>query len=172
MSPVTEEIRIRAARDEDAAAVAAIYNEGIEDRVATFEIRRREAADVVAWWHGRHPVVIAERDSRIVGFASTSGYRARECYAGIAEFSVYVARHARGERIGARLLAALISEASRAGFHKLVSRIFVENAASRALALAAGFREVGVYVRHGQLDGVWRDVVIVERLLDESAPLY
>ncbi|MDQ3071422.1 MAG: arsinothricin resistance N-acetyltransferase ArsN1 [Acidobacteriota bacterium] len=172
MPPVIEGIRVRPAHDTDAGAVAAIYNQGIEDRIATFETRPRATEDVAGWWHGSHPVVVAERGGEVLGFASASSYRARACYGSIAEFSVYVARYSRGERIGARLLEALIEAASQAGFHKLVSRIFVENAASRALARSAGFREVGVYVRHGQLDGVWRDVVIVERLLDERAPLY
>jgi len=67
------------------------------------------------------------------------------------------------------VLAALLEECERRGFWKLVSRIFPENAASRALCARLGFREVGVYRRHGRLDGVWRDSVIVERLLGEAA---
>ena len=96
---------------------------------------------------------------------STSAYRARECYAGVAECSVYVAGTFRGRGAGALVLQAVIDAAAAAGFWKLVSRIFVENAASRALVQRCGFREVGVYRRHARLDGVWRDVVIVERLL-------
>lgn len=92
---------------------------------------------------------------------------ARECYAGIAEFSVYVARQHRG-KVAARLaMAALIDRATAAGFWKLVSRIFPENAASVALMARMGFRRVGIYRRHGMLDGEWRDCVIVERLLGD-----
>jgi len=149
----------------DAAAIAAIYNEGIEDRVATFETRPRSAADIQSWFDGHHPVVVVEQGGQVVAFASTSTYRPRDCYAGIAEFSVYVARHARGQGAGRAAMLALIAAAEAAGFWKLVSRIFVDNTPSRALVQSLGFREVGVYEKHGQLDGVWRDVVIVERLL-------
>ena len=101
----------------------------------------------------------------MIAFASTSTYRPRECYAGVAEFSVYVAPAARGQGAGRLALQALLSAAEQAGFWKLVSRVFLENPASRALLRGLGFREVGVYEKHGKLDGVWRDVVIVERLL-------
>jgi L-amino acid N-acyltransferase YncA len=112
-----------------------------------------------------HPVVVVEQESRVVAFAATSLYRPRECYAGVAEFSVYVARAFRRRGAGRFALEALIDAARQAGFWKLVSRIFVENVPSRNLVVALGFREVGVYHRHGKLDGEWRDVVIVERLL-------
>jgi L-amino acid N-acyltransferase YncA len=101
----------------------------------------------------------------VVAFAASSKYRDRECYAGIAEASVYVARGVRGRGAGGLALDALIAAAGAAGYWKLLSRIFVENRASRALIAAHGFREVGIYEKHGQLDGVWRDVVIVERLI-------
>jgi L-amino acid N-acyltransferase YncA len=155
----------RPARLEDAEAIARIYNEGIEDRVATFETRLRSAEDIRAWFDGRHPIVVVEEGSEVVAFAATSSYRPRECYAGIAETSVYVVRSFRRRGAGSFALLALIQAAQQAGFWKLVSRIFPENAASRGLVRELGFREVGVYERHGLLDGQWRDVVIVERLL-------
>ena len=155
----------RPAKPEDAEAIARIYNEGIEDRVATFETRVRSADDVGAWFDGVHPIVVVEEGNDVVAFASTSSYRARECYAGIAETSVYVARSFRRRGAGSFALLALIQAAQQAGFWKLVSRIFPENVASRGLVRELGFREVGVYEKHGKLDGQWRDVVIVERLL-------
>lgn len=156
----------RVAAVADADAIAAIYNQGIEDGIATFETRRRTPGDVHGWLDTRFPVVVVEDDAgRVVSFASTSPYRARECYGGIAEFSVYTARDARGRGAGHHALSALIDAARRAGFWKLVSRVFVENSASRRLLERQGFREVGVYHRHAQLHGTWRDVVIVERLL-------
>ena len=155
----------RAAVPDDAAAIAEVYNQGIEDRVATFETRPRTPEDVLAWFDGKHPLVVAEKGGQVIAFASTSSYRARECYAGIAEFSVYVQRQARGRGAGRLAMQALIAAAEAAGFWKLVSRIFVENWASRGLVRSLGFREVGIYEKHGQLDGVWRDVVIVELLL-------
>jgi L-amino acid N-acyltransferase YncA len=155
----------RAAIPADAAAIAAIYNEGIEDRIATFETRARTADEVASWFDGRHPVVVVETGGEIVAFAATSTYRARDCYSGVAEFSVYTARRARGRGHGRDALERLFAEAGRAGFWKLVSRVFVENRASRALLQRTGFREVGIYERHAQLDGRWRDVVIVEKLV-------
>lgn len=161
-------MKTRLATDADAAAIAAIYNEGIQDGIATFETRLRTADDVRTWIGGRFPVVVVE-DGRgdVIAFASTSEYRPRECYAGVAEFSVYVARSAR--RLGAGRLAMerLIEESRQAGFWKLVSRVFVENSASRALLQRLGFREVGIYERHAKLRGTWRDTVIVERLISE-----
>jgi L-amino acid N-acyltransferase YncA len=146
--------------------IAAIYNEGIAEGIATFETRPRTADDVRRWFGGRFPIVVVENGGgEVIAFASTSEYRPRECYAGVAEFSVYVARSAR--RLGAGRLAMeqLIDDARRAGFWKLVSRVFPENEASRAVLKQVGFREVGVYRRHSKLAGVWRDTVIVERLL-------
>jgi L-amino acid N-acyltransferase YncA len=158
----------RAATIHDAAAIARIYNEGIADRVATFETRPRSADDVRAWFDGVHPIMVVEEGGEILAFAATSPYRPRECYSGIAEVSVYVARTARRRGAGRMALAALIESARQAGYWKLVSRIFPENHPSRALIRSLGFREVGAYEKHGKLDGVWRDVIIVERLIPEN----
>jgi phosphinothricin acetyltransferase len=168
MSDVATRPVARIATAADAEAIAKIYNEGIDDRVATFETRHRTAADIEAWFDGIHPVVVVEDNGDIVGFASTSTYRPRECYAGIAEYSVYVARDARGRGVGRVAMEALFNAAREAGYWKLISRIFPENASSLRLMQTLGFREVGTYIRHGKLDGQWRDVVIVEKLLDEG----
>lgn len=155
-------MRMRLAELADAAAIAAIYNQGIEDRVGTFETEPRTEAMVASWFDGIHPMVVVEREGEIIAYASTSSYRERACYAGVAEFSVYVRRDWRGRGAGRLALTHLMQECEAAGFWKLVSRIFVENEASRRLMKALGFREVGIYEKHGQLDGIWRDVVIVE----------
>src|SRR5262249_40987623 len=115
-----------------------------------------------------YPFVVALRQEEVVAWASASLYRGRACYRGVAEFSVYVERTARGCGAGRAALSALIEATAQRGFYKLVSRIFPENQASRALCARLGFREVGVYRRHGRLDGRWRDCVIVERLLGEA----
>jgi phosphinothricin acetyltransferase len=165
-------IAARAARPSDAADIAEIYNEGIADRIATFETRPRTPDEIAAWFDGRHPIVVVEggADSAgVLGFGATSTYRARECYAGIAEFSVYVRRAARGHGVGRVAMLALIDAAERLGYWKLVSRVIAENVASRRLLGSVGFREVGVYRRHARLDGRWRDAVIVERLLGDAA---
>ena len=117
---------------------------------------------------GRYPAVVVELGGEVIAWASAGSYRSRACYDSIAEHSVYVDRAHRGTGIGRMALEALIADAGRRGFSKLVSRIFADNAASLALHRRVGFREVGVYVRHGKLDGVWRDCVIVEKLLRGS----
>jgi L-amino acid N-acyltransferase YncA len=162
----------RSAELRDAEAIAAIYNQGIDDRVATFETEPRKAADIARLLSSKgdtYPTVVVERNGEVVGFAWTSDYSPRACYEGVAEFSVYVARDARGHGIGQLAMRALIAAAEDRGFWKLVSRIFPENEASRRLCRAAGFREVGIYHRHAKLDGQWRDCVIVERLLGSGA---
>ena len=161
-------MRSRPATPDDAPAIALVYNEGIADRTATFETRPRTAEDVRAWFDGKHPIVVVEENGGVAAFASTSSYRNRECYAGIAEASVYVARAWRGRGAGRMALAALIASAQQAGYRKLVSRIFPENHASRRLIRSQGFREIGTYEKHGKLDGVWRDVIIVERLIPSN----
>jgi len=159
----------RPASPDDAPILAQIYNEGIEDRVGTFETRPRTVHDVMTWFDGTHPIVVVEDDGGgVIAFASTSSYRSRECYAGIAEFSVYVARRARGQGAGTIAMQALLEAVKPAGIWKLVSRIFVENHASRRLMSSMGFREVGIYEKHAKLDGQWRDVVIVERLIPDN----
>jgi L-amino acid N-acyltransferase YncA len=149
----------------DAARIAAIYNEGIEDRSATFATDAHDEAHVRGWFEGSYPIVVVEDAGRIVGFASSSASSGRCCFAKNADFSVYVAREARGRGVGSAAMKALIELARARGFAKLLSGVFPENAASRALLRKMGFREVGTYERHGKLDGVWRDVVLVERLL-------
>ena len=163
---------VRDARVEDAAEIARIYNEGIAERVATFETEPRSAermAKTLAERASRYPTVVVERDGRIVAWAGASEYRPRDCYAGIAEFSVYVGREARGTGAGTTAMHALIRACEAKGFWKLVSRVFPENTASRRLCASLGFTEVGVYRRHAKLDGAWRDVVIVEKLIGEAA---
>jgi len=158
----------RPATPADAPAIARIYNQGIEDRAGTFETRLRSPADIAAWFDGVHPIVVVEEGPDVIAFAATFTYRPRECYAGIAETSLYVARDSRRRGAGRLAMSALIGAAERAGFWKLLSRVFPENIASRTLIRSLGFREAGVYEKHGKLDGVWRDVVIVERLLTSN----
>ncbi len=160
---------VRPAQISDAPAITAIYNAGIEQRIATFETRLRTPTEIEAWFGSpTHPILVAEEGGRIRGWVSSSTYRPRTCYAGIAEFSIYITPDAQGKGIGSHLMAAFIPACEAVGLWKLVSRIFVENTASRALCRKFGFREVGLYEKHGKLDDVWRDVVIVERLLERN----
>jgi L-amino acid N-acyltransferase YncA len=160
-------VTVRLAGKNDAAAIARIYNEGIEDRLATFETEPRTAEDIAAWLEEDLPLLVVESEGEVVAWAVAHRYRDRAAYAGVGEFSVYVTRAARGRGHGQAAVQGLIDECERRGLWKLVSRVFPENEASLALCRSLGFREVGVYRRHAQLDGEWRDVVIVERLLGE-----
>jgi phosphinothricin acetyltransferase len=163
-------MEIRPATLEDVAAMTAIYNEGIAERIATFETRPREAAEVAAWLQGGLPVLVAVRDGEIAGFARALPYApGRDAYARVAEDSVYVGSTHRGHRVGRALLEALADAAERDGIHKLTALIFETNAPSVATHRAAGFGVVGVHRRHGRLDGEWRDVIVMERLLGDAA---
>jgi L-amino acid N-acyltransferase YncA len=184
---------IRPAAVADAQRIADIYNQGIAERGATFETAPRTAAEMARRLEpaerpegpgpapdplplappeagGRSPLLVVEHAGLVVGWAAVSTYRPRRCYAGIGELSIYLDRAARGLGLGRVLLEALIREAARLGYWKLVSRIFPSNAASLALCRACGFRVVGTYEKHARLDGRWLDVVIVERLIPENQP--
>jgi phosphinothricin acetyltransferase len=163
------DIEVRRALPRDAGRVAAIYNEGIEDRLATFETTPRSTGEILVWLDEELPFLVAARDERVVGFARAAAYSDRCVYQGVGEHGVYVAREARGEGLGRTLLEALAAEAEAAGLYKLTSRIFADNVASLAAHRAAGFAEVGVQRRHGRLDGEWKDCVLVERLLGPAA---
>ncbi|MGH1560267.1 arsinothricin resistance N-acetyltransferase ArsN1 family A [Caulobacter segnis] len=132
----------------------------------------RKAQDLAGWFDGRHPVIaVVDQNNQVVGYAATFSYADRCCYAGIAEFSVYVRRSHRGKGVGVAAMTALIDAAAEVGFWKLLSRVFVENKASLSLLRSVGFREVGVHEKHGKLDGVWRDVVAVEKVLEGQPAL-
>jgi L-amino acid N-acyltransferase YncA len=156
---------IRPAQAADAAEIAAFYNEGIESRQATFVTRRHTAADVARWLEAPGPQLVAERDGQVIAFAVVGDYSPVPAYHGVGEFAIYVAGSARGQGVGRELLEALVAASEGAGRFKLLGKLFADNEASRALCRACGFAEVGVHRRHGQLDGRWRDVLVVERLL-------
>lgn len=165
------EAAFRSAARADAEAICEIYNAAIAERSSTFETEPRSAAD---FWprieDARFPLLVCEADGNVAGWAGLGPYSARKCYAGIGEASVYVAPRARGRGFGTKLTGALASAAAEGGFHKMIGRLFTDNTASIRLTERCGFSVVGLHRRHGQLDGKWRDVLLVERLLD-SAPL-
>lgn len=156
------DVTTRLVTDDDMAAVLAIYDEGIATRNATFEttvptarrLRERWLPDL-AW--------VAELDGVVVGWTAITPVSARECYAGVGESSVYVAAAARGRGVGKSLLHTQVMEADRAGLWTLQTSIFPENRASLALHHSAGYRTLAVRTRIAQLDGVWRDTVLLER---------
>ena len=172
LGPIRESaaaVRVRPARDDDVPAITSIYNEGIRDRLATLETEERSEDERRAWLAARgerHPVLVAEWGGRVAGWGSLNVFNSRPAYRHVADFSIYVARTARGAGIGRLLLEALIERAAALGYHKLVLAAFPFNEAGMRLYRRFGFREVGIYREQGQLDGRWVDVVIMERLLE------
>jgi L-amino acid N-acyltransferase YncA len=154
-------MEIRTLDESDWPAMSSIYAEGIATGDATFE------SDVPTWerWNAAHPSLrlVAEIDGDVVGWAALSPYSPRHCYRGVAEESVYVGAAARGKGVGRALLSALIERADAEGYWTLLAGVFPENEASLALHTALGFRVVGVHDRLGERDGVFRDVVWLER---------
>lgn len=166
--PPSGSFSCRLATRDDAEAIARIHNQGIADRIATFATQPRSAAQVIQQLEqkgDRFPTVVVERENTVIAWASVGPYRTTPYYAGIGEHSVYVERAAREQGAGLVALDALCAACADRGYWKLVSRIFPENEASLRLHDRAGFRVVGVYQRHAQLDGEWRDCVIVEKLI-------
>lgn len=167
--PRFAELVLRDARPGDAEAICAIYNTAIAECGSTFETRLRSPAEFEERIGAeRLPFLVAEAADAVIGWAGLSPYSDRPCYAGIGEASVYVSPEARGKGVGTALAEALATEAEGRGFHKLVGKLFGDNGASVRLCARCGFSNVGVHRRHGQLDGEWRDVLVVERLLGSA----
>jgi phosphinothricin acetyltransferase len=155
-------MEIRTMRPDDWPAVRTIYEQGIATRQATFET----AAPAWEAWHAGHlaePRIVAEVDGEVIGWAALSPVSRRPCYAGVVEESVYVHEGARGRGAGRTLLERLCSDADAAGIWTIQTSIFPENVASLELHKRCGFRVVGTRERIAQLDGAWRDTVLMER---------
>ena len=187
--------RIRAATAADAAALCRIYNQGIEDRIATLETELRTPEERAAWLAAkgpRHPVIVAETTAEatkpivaaaepgtrpptaraansapatIIGWGSLNQFNPREAYRHVVDFSIYVDRAYRGRGVGKVVLARLIELAREHCFHKMVLSAFPSNSGGMALYEQMGFRTVGVYKEQGMLDGRWVDTIIMEKLL-------
>lgn len=164
------DFRTRRATASDADAICRIYNQGIEDRIATLETDLRTPDERRQWLAARsprHPVIVVENlTGEVVGWGSLNVFKPREAYRFVADFSVYVERAYRGKGVGSVLLDRLIELGREHGFHKLVLSAFPSNAGGIALYTKHGFRTVGVYKEQGQLDGRWVDTVIMEKLLE------
>jgi phosphinothricin acetyltransferase len=161
-------LRIRTATVADAASICRIYNQGIQDRVATLETEERTPDERAEWLQARgprHPVLVAEHEGAVAGWASLNVFNARRAYEHVADLSLYVEREARGRGVGRQLLDALVLTARELGYHKLVLAAFPWNEAGMRAYRRAGFREVGIYKEQGRLDGRWVDTVVMEKIL-------
>jgi len=160
-------MRIRELQHADRDSVAAIYNEGIRGRGATFQTAERTPQDVAAWVDQaeRYPVVVAEDDGAVTGWARASSYSGFDAYSGVGELAIYVTEAARGGGVGRALVDALADVCRERGYWKLIAKVFPDNVASIELLHRCGYRDVGLHLRHGQLDGDWRDVLLLERSL-------
>jgi L-amino acid N-acyltransferase YncA len=164
MNYITREANIN-----DTPQIAYIYNQGIEDRIATLEIRLRSNSDMEEWFLNRslrHKVMVLEDEEKIVkGWASLNVFNSRCCYSGVTDMSIYIERESRGRGLGKILLKALMEAAKEQDFHKIVLTTFEHNKAGIGLYKSAGFREVGTYIDQGILDGKFVNTTIMEKLL-------
>lgn len=159
----------RVASAEDAEAICAIYNAALAERNSTFETEPRSAAEFAERIADpRYPLLVGDVGQSVLGWAGLAPYSTRACYSGIGECSVYVSPDARRQGLGTALTEALAAAAVDLGFHKMIGKLFTDNLASIRLVERCGFTRVGLHRRHGQLDGEWRDVLVVERLLRPS----
>lgn len=168
MHDATKHIVVRDASHADLGALLRIYNEGIEDRIATLELDPKSREEMGAWWndHGsRYAVLVAEDGKDVVGWAALNPFSHRCAHAGIADLSIYVAREMRGRGLGSLLLPRLVERAKAAGFHKIVLHALNDNAVGKRLYRSTGFLEVGVFREHGKLGDTFVDVVAMERIL-------
>lgn len=164
---------VRPAVAGDIQAVTRIYNQGIEDRIATLETCSKNESEMLQWLLERNEshkvLVIEDDDGNVWGWSSINPFNSRCCYSGVVDFSIYIERSMRGKGLGKNLLDALVNTAREQGFHKLVLSALSKNEAGKRLYKAAGFREVGTYYNQGILDGKWVDVTIMEKLLMNSS---
>lgn len=168
-------MNIRGARTEDLDAIRTIYNQGIDDRIATLDEDEKSPADIDRWWadhDGRYAVLaaVANDTGALVGWASLNRYSRRRAYQAVADVSVYVEREHRGRGIGRLLLAELERVAAYNGFHKLVLLTFPFNALGQSLYRTCGFREVGLFHEHGRINGRYVDVMAMEKVLADPSP--
>lgn len=161
-------LTVRQATIEDVGSILEIYNQGIEDRIATLETEAKDRAYIESWFQdhqGRYSVLVTEKEGLVVGWAALNPYSHRCAYSGVADLSIYISREFRGQGIGASLLERLEGIAKSGQFHKIVLFTFPFNTLGQGLYRKAGFREVGILEKQGMIDHTPIDVMIMEKLL-------
>ena len=165
------QLQVRAAEERDAKDIARIYMQATQDHLATFEhflVTPEERARWVTEHSGKYPLLVAELNGRVLGWASLSPYQVRPRIEGIAELLIYIDRDYRRHGVGKELMRAIQVAARKQGHRKLIGRFVAHNDAGRTLCRMNGWREVGVHQKHTRLDGCWHDVVVVEFLITEN----
>lgn len=163
------EIKTRVASENDLKSILCIYNQGIEDRIATLEEDKKDNEYINEWFKNhqdRFAVIIVEKDDEIIGWASLNPYSNRCAYAGVADLSIYIKREYRGKGVGSLLLKKIEQTAIKNNFNKIVLFTFPFNKLGQGLYRKNGFREVGVFKNQGKLDGRYVDVMIMEKVFD------
>lgn len=159
----------RIASKNDLESILMIYNQGIEDRIATLETDQKDMDYMKNWFNnhsGRFGVVVIEKNGEIVGWASLNPYSSRCAYAGVAELSIYIKRDDRGQGIGSILLNAIEQTAVNNDFNKIVLFTLPFNQMGQGLYRKNGYREVGIFKNQGKLEGRYVDVMIMEKLFN------
>lgn len=163
---------VRKAVASDVPAITEIFNQGIEDGVATLETRKQKEEDIVIWLENRDPrylvIVVADDKGEICGYASLNKFNFKSAYTGVADISIYIRRSSRGQGVGQILLENLFSEAKNNGFYKLVLNVISKNIGAQKFYEKMGYSYVGVYKDQGMLNGEWVDAIIMEKFLIEK----
>ncbi|WP_227521585.1 arsinothricin resistance N-acetyltransferase ArsN1 family A [Bacillus alkalisoli] len=163
-----KDVTIRESKQEDIEAILRIYNQGIEDRIATLETVLKDTEYMREWYkmhQDRYQVIVAENKEQVVGWASLNIYNSRCAYDGVADLSIYIERESRGKGMGGKLIDKIEVIARRNNFHKIILSTFHFNQLGQTLYRKKGYREVGIFRNQGILDGQFVDVMAMEKLL-------
>lgn len=158
---------IRPADTDDVNAITDIYNEAILNTVASFDTKPKTMAEQKTWFdhHGsRRPVLVAQLDGTVIGWASLSDWSHHDAYADTVEISIYIKEGFRGKGMGRELMEAIIDEGKKAGLHTIIARITDGNAESIHLHESLGFKHIGVMREAGFKFGELLDVYLMQKI--------
>ncbi len=165
--------KVRRAKIEDVSEITKIFNEGIEDGVATLETKLQTESDIMTWLENRDPrymILVAENtDGEICGYVSLNKFNFKSAYTGVADLSIYIGRNCRGQGIGEILLDELSEEAKKEGFYKLVLNVISKNKRAQKFYEKMGYSLVGIYKDQGVLKGEWVDAIIMEKFIGDAS---
>lgn len=165
-------MNIRKVEAKDLSEILNIYNQGIEDRVATLEVKLKNQEDIDSWFlqhQNRYVGLVAEDEkTNIIGWSAINPYNSREVYKGVGEVSIYIHRDFRGQGVGQKLLKQLEIEALNHDFYKLVLFTLPSNDLGQGLYNKLQYRQVGIFKNQGILDGKFVDVMAMEKIINEN----